>query len=182
MHARHELSDRRANPVTVPATAQEFSRSHSWDERKSELLWEVVAVLIPVGIYVLCGLFMWLTPKSGHEAASVLGKPDAFFGACIMFFFAAIHGFRCPPGAEPLAQVPRRGPTFYQIAGLSAGSTCAVAGALSIIFHPIWSMPAGVIAILVGMRLLWYAAFLRSYLDWAVRGRLATEVRQPAVV
>lgn len=102
----------------------------------------------------------------------VLRKPDSFFGASVLFFFAAIHGFSARLDgsketyeAEAAAERIQR----HRIFGLSFGLVCAVAGALTIVFHPVWAMPAGLFAMACSIRTYWYASFTRAYVHSASR-------------
>lgn len=151
----------------------EFTKSSAWKNHKRELVWEIAAVSLPVLIYVVAGLFIALTPTEiGASATDVLRKPDSFFGASVLFFFAAIHGFSAridgckgTPDAEIAAERIQR----HRVWGLGSGLICAVVGALTIVFHPIWAMPAGLLAMFFSIRTYWFASHTRAYVLNTIR-------------
>jgi hypothetical protein len=146
-------------------TAYEFAKGDAWARRKQDLCWEILAVALPVMAYVVVAIFQGLAGKNPADWREVLAKPEGFFGASILFFFAAIQGLRARQFGDAANTVVRNSPRVYQVAGGVAGCLCIIAGALCIVFHPEWGFVTGCFLILVSIRMFWRASFLRLYLD-----------------
>lgn len=142
----------------------DFLETPEWQHRKKEVLHEILAVCLPVGLYSLA---MALSHQTNHpmELTYYLGIPDGFFGGCILYALAIIHSINYRRSAQD--DVTRIGSSLarWPYFGLLGIMVCAVLSVFSAIFHPPWALVSGLMSIYFGGLAYKSVVFCRSFLE-----------------
>ena len=154
-------------------TPSEFVRSAEWKHIRDEVWLEMLAVCLPILIYAVglgaaqYGLKQYLQPGTdgGADLAHLMLVPDALFGGCILFAFAAIQGYRYRDLNRNASHAAHDGICNWRAASLGGLIVCALLSGLAVIFHPVWALPVGITSIYAGGLAYKKVVFLRAYLE-----------------
>lgn len=154
-------------------TPSEFVKSDRWKHLRTDVDLETLAVMLPVLLYALgLGAGHILSDRFTAAAAVpkfdyLLGIPDGLFGACILFAFGAIQGFRYRgPGTELGDEVSIHDKICtWRNLSLAGLIICSVLSALAVMFHPRWALLTGLISIYGGFLAYKKLTLFRSYVE-----------------
>lgn len=153
-------------------TPEAFINSATWRHTRDEIRWEILAVCLPILVYLVSLLLAeygikpnvndWksLTPL-GH----FLAIPDAIFGGCILFAFSAIHGFRRGDYPEYSQITAFDAISRWRLLGIAGLIVSTLVAAASIMFHVPWALFAGLVLLYAGGLTYKKVIFHRTYLS-----------------
>ncbi|MDP2985085.1 MAG: hypothetical protein Q8N64_00630 [Hydrogenophaga sp.] len=149
-------------------TPKEFIKTRQWRRAQDELVLEVLAVCLPLLIYAV-GLTVaeYGLPDQLEGMAVIAGLShlwavhDAMFGACILFAFGAIHGFRVEaPMPNPVHAAMRR----WRLISIGGLIVSAMLSGVAVIFHPHWAFALGLSLLSLAAVTYKKVIFLKTYM------------------
>lgn len=153
-------------------TPSDFVRSAQWKHLRDEVRLEILAVCLPILVYIVglstaqYGLKEYLHPDEKlADLSHVMVVPDALFGGCILFAFAAIQGYRYRELQRDALHAAHEGICRWRVAGLGGLIICSLLSGLVVIFHPFWALTLGAISIYFGGLAYKKVVFFKAYLD-----------------
>ena len=145
----------------------DFLLTPAWMHKRSEVRFEILAVCLPVVLYVLSASISHATEKP-VSFSYLMGIPDAFFGGCILFALTIIQAFGFRDVARYSSLRPSQSIVLWRWLALSGLIACSILSGFAIIYHPAWSLPLGLISIYLGSLGYKSVVFCREYLEAAI--------------
>jgi hypothetical protein len=144
-------------------TTHEFLKSAEWTERAEEVRFEILAACLPVLLYFVSTILSFAGDYPIKWSA-FFSIPDAFFGACILFSFALIHALGRRDARHGSSSPASRSIARWRWAGLAGLIICSILSGIAIIYHPKWSLAAGLCTLYVSSLAYKRVLFCKAYL------------------
>ncbi len=151
-------------------TPEEFIASSRWRHTRDEVHLEILAVCLPILVYLVAllaaefGLSRADNQVDHAKLSHFMVIPDALFGACILFAFSAIHGYRRGGFPDDLTNAAYDAICRWRVIGLAGLVACALLSGLAVIFHLSWALPVGLGFMYVGGLAYKKVIFHRTFL------------------